>query len=696
MTPDRQWMPGMVRFVESQSLPIDLPASRNMGRILGALLLVVAFAVPHQLFAQPKKPAPPPEVTAAEKKALAERAATLREQVDAVAATAKGPLARRIVDLEIFPKAVDWAVRHDEYPVANSVKTIQQTADLGEKRIAAFKEGDAAATAFAMTPGRHVLGYRSKVDDSVQPYAVTLPKDFDAKAPKRWPLYVVLHGRSDNVNEAVFIRQNEGKPAPDHQTWIQLDVHGRGNNAYRWAGETDVFEAMADVIRRYSIDERRMTLWGFSMGGAGAWHLGLHHPGKWASVGAGAGFTDFYRYQKVAMPLPSPQDEMLRIYDAVGYAMNLSDVPFITYGGEEDPQLLASQLMQEEAKLAEAPLEMIIGPKMGHKFDPESEKTFQAFLAKHNQTGRPLPGERTRLRFATWTLKYNQCDWLTIEEQTEPYEKSTVESDMDGETLRLETLNVSALSVDRGIANQISIDKSEPIDLNAAGDGRLPDVVFVLDEGGWEALDYDDSIDFQANAGLRKRHNLQGPIDDAFMERFVCVRATGAAWSTPLQKWSDSVLARHEREFDKWMRARPVVVDDKDLSDERIEDSNLILFGDPGSNSVLAQVLDKLPIRWTKEKLTVAGKDYDPQTHGPVLIYPNPLNRRRYVVINSGHTFHEKEFRASNAQLYPRLADIAVIEFAPTKGTESYAEKPVFSDYFGASWTLDEPITEMK
>ncbi len=61
---------------------------------------------------------------------------------------------------------------------------------------------------------------------------------------------------------------------------------------------------------------------------------------------------------------------------------------------------------------------------------------------------------------------------------------------------------------------------------------------------------------------------------------------------------------------------------------------------------------------WSKEELTFAGTTYNPDRHSLGLIYPNPLNPRRYVVLNSGHTFHEPEFRASNAQLYPRLGDV--------------------------------------
>jgi dienelactone hydrolase len=628
-----------------------------------------------------KKPAPPP-VSDADKAKLRERAEGLRKQIASAVEKAE-----HAVDLEVFDKAITWALRYSEFPAENSVKVLGEAITIGEKRVAAFKKGEAKE--FAQKTGRYVLAYRSKIDDSIQPYALTLPESYKAKSQERWPLYVVLHGRQDAVNQAVFIRQNEGKPAPKEQTWIQLDVYGRGNNAYRWAGETDVFEAIADVLKRCRIDERRITLWGFSMGGAGAWHLGTHHPDRWASVGAGAGFSDTYRYQKVAEPFASPVDETLRIYDAVGYAMNLSDVPFITYGGEDDAQLLASQIMQEAATQVNAPLKALVGPKMGHKFDDASLKTFMAFLADGNKQGRPAPTERTKLRFATWTVKYNQCGWLTVEEQAVPYERSTVESREDGGVLKVDTLNVTALSVDRGVGNRIQIDDAEEVDLNAAGDGRLPSVYFVKGDKGWEVLDYDDSLSFTDNDQLRKRHDLQGPIDDAFMSRFVCVRGTGTPWSASLQKWADWNLGRLQSEFDQFMRGTVLTADDKTLSEQQIEESHLVLFGDPGSNSVIARVVEKLPIEWTKEKIVVGGKSYDPTRQAVVLIYPNPLNPKRYVVINSGMSMHAKEFRASNAQLFPRLGDIAVIEFHTNAKGDSYEEKTLFADIFNASWQLD-------
>ena len=61
----------------------------------------------------------------------------------------------------------------------------------------------------------------------------------------------------------------------------------------------------------------------------------------------------------------------------------------------------------------------------------------------------------------------------------------------------------------------------------------------------------------------------------------------------------------------------------KGLTDEQIEDYNLILFGDPGSNAVLARVLDQLPLDWTEEAVTFAGASYNPDRHCVSLIFPN-------------------------------------------------------------------------
>jgi hypothetical protein len=58
------------------------------------------------------------------------------------------------------------------------------------------------------------------------------------------------------------------------------------------------------------------------------------------------------------------------------------------------------------------------------------------------------------------------------------------------------------------------------------------------------------------------------------------------------------------------------------------------------------------------------------------------------VVVNSGHTFHEKDFQSSNAWLFPRLGDIAVQQVSKTAEGQISATT-MWSEIFNAAWQLD-------
>lgn len=592
---------------------------------------------------------------------------------------------RDFADVTVFAKAVDWALRHNAFPRPDSAAQATRAIEIGGLRAELLKAGKSPREAAS---GCFILGYRSAIDNSIQPYALTLPRGFGTEKQKRWALHVVLHGRDDSLSEIKFIRQHNSKPPEIGADWIQLDVYGRCCNAYRWAGETDVFEAIKDVQLRYRIDDRRIVLHGFSMGGAGAWHLGLHYPSMWCSVGPGAGFIDFYKYQNAKNQLPAQQHSTLHIYDALDYVQNAFNVPICTYGGELDKQLVASTQMKDAADKLKIPMTVIVGPKVGHQFHPDSRKQFMAFHHEKQLAGRTQQLAVREIRFSTWSVKYNTCDWLTIEEQMIPYQESSVHAIVDdqGQVAKITTRNVASLKVARDIADSVEIDGVKHT-LADAADRLLPAVYYESTGGGWTPLTYTASLDFPQNRDRRKRRNLQGPIDDAFMQPFVCVIGTGTPWSQSHQAWAHWTLQRFAREFDRWMHGEIQVVTDKQVTPELIQSKNLILFGDPGSNTVLAKIVDQLPFKWEKKSLQVAGKTYDPETHGVACIYPNPMNSRRYVVINSGHTFHEPDFRNSNAWLFPRLGDIAVLKVTKQPGGD-YAESPIWAEIFDVSWRL--------
>ena len=129
-------------------------------------------------------------------------------------------------------------------------------------------------------------------------------------------------------------------------------------------------------------------------------------------------------------------------------------------------------------------------------------------------------------------------------------------------------------------------------------------------------------------------------------------------------------------------RGVPRVKDDVSITSDDIASNNLVLWGDPQSNQLLAKIAAQLPIRWEGGEIQVGDRKYATDKNVPVLIYPNPLNPKRYVVINSGFTFSGAA-HLSNALQTPKLPDYAVIDFSSQSG-----DGVVDAGFFDEHWQL--------
>src|SRR5207302_8199729 len=72
-------------------------------------------------------------------------------------------------DVEIYHKAVDWALRYDEFYKSNEVKVARDMLKRGHERAQALREGK---TPWLAQTGLVPRGYLSKIDGSVQPYGL--------------------------------------------------------------------------------------------------------------------------------------------------------------------------------------------------------------------------------------------------------------------------------------------------------------------------------------------------------------------------------------------------------------------------------------------------------------------------------------------------------------------------------------------
>ncbi|MSQ95187.1 MAG: hypothetical protein EXR98_11615 [Gemmataceae bacterium] len=652
------------------------------GFALLALNTQPAFPQTKEKFGPPKVILPSDDVL----NQIAEKTAQLAAKI---AELRKNPKHHELLpDVEIFLRGAESIVRFKEFYHKDSGKWTLDTLDRGLERAETLASGAAPPWTTPVIPNV-VRGHRSSVDGTAQPYGITYPNGYGKDVDKKRRVDIVLHGRNSTLTEVSFLNTHNGKKKPPaDQDWVQIDIFGRGNNAYRWAGETDVLEAMeaffaneAKAGRGEMADRRRVVLRGFSMGGAGAWHLGLHHPDKWCVMGPGAGFTTTHDYAwKGKKALPDYQERCLRIYDAIDYVENARMIPIVAYSGGEDSQKLAADNIENRLKeLKIDAMTHLIKPGVGHKFEADYFQKANALWAERAATGRS--SYPNRVSFVAYSTKHSICDWVAIASLEKHFEKATVNAEITENGCRVATTNVRVIGLVlpppiKDVTIEIDRNKVIVPALPKTRNGGVPgktSIVLVREGAEWKNWRPGRPIEKGNIAchygvmlqGVAQNASLQGPIDDAFASGFVCVTGTGETWHPATQKFVDAKVAAFKHDWAKHWRGELPITNEYGISPNEIKEKHLILFGDPSSNFLLANILPKLPLKWTKDEIEFAGKKFKAGEHVPVLIFPNPLNPSKYVVLNTGHTWPSEDYAKTNALLYPRLGDYAILRMTP-------------------------------
>ncbi|MES2695052.1 MAG: prolyl oligopeptidase family serine peptidase [Verrucomicrobiota bacterium] len=664
-----------------------------------AFTLGLAFTLPAAITAQtpppPAKRLPPAGVAIPEaaRTELTAAAAALRADIDALttelAAPGKTRFAALLPDVEVYHKAVDWALRYDEFFDLKHVEVARRLLAAGKERAAQLRAGSAPWTE---ATGTVIRGYRSKLDNSIQPYSLTLPADWKRTGQPARRLDVVLLGRGEKRSELGFMAERERfnrKEDLAPADAIVLTPYGRFCNATKFAGEVDVFEALQAVRRACRVDDSRIVLRGFSMGGASTWHLATHFPEAWAVAAPGAGFAETAVYAKVfgaGKPERMPWEQTLwRWYDATGYAANFFSLPIVAYSGEIDPQKQAADIMTEAMAREGLKLEHLIGPKTAHKYHPETKVALAKRLDAIVAPGRKKwPDED---HFTTYTLRYATSGRIKLMELEKPWERTDVHYKfVTPERLEATTKNVGVFT--------LTLDKVEGLTLVV--DGQTVPLAADLDpgyywlvkeDGRWVAKDKTFTAKRWRGESPRKMPGMSGPIMDAFMEPFIFVRPTGQPLNATVAKWTESELRHATKMWRDIFRGDVIVKDDTAVTDDDLATKHIVVWGDASSNRLLAKMLatKKLPLTWDAKQLTFRGQSYDAAHHAPVLVFPNPLStQQRYVVLNSGVDFRDEAYGTNSLQT-AKLPDYAIIDLNTPPGPR-WPGKIVTAGFFDAAW----------
>jgi acetyl esterase/lipase len=480
----------------------------------------------------------------------------------------------------------------------------------------------AAAATQLYTPGPQVLTFLSDIDDSDQPYAIYLPKNVDPA--KRYPLVISLHGAWSNHRlnlRRVFGRGNlTGESDPEASRYfpqlrevpfIVASPLARGTLGYKGLAEKDVYDVLADVKRRFPIDDDRVYLTGLSMGGGGTLWLGLTRPDVWAALAP------------VCPAAPEGTAEL---------AGNALGMPVRMFQGDADPVVKPedTRAWNERLRAAGAAVEYTEYPGVRHNSWDRAYRDGAIFdwFAQHRRNRWPA-----HVRFSTREYAHTRAYWLNIDALT-PGRLATIEAQFTApNTIAVTTSELDGFTL--ALAGHASWVRRQPLTVTVNGKplkvAPAETISFVKAPGGWSRGRY--------RFGAQEKHaGSAGPISEAITARHLYVYGTGG------NPADDELRGRREQaqQAAEWSTASNRlllnlrVVADRDVRETDLQNTNLVLFGNRETNSLIARL--RLPV-----ELNAGAADFG-------LVVAVPFGDR-IAVVNSGLPWWTRADQARRAGL---------------------------------------------
>lgn len=481
--------------------------------------------------------------------------------------------------------------------------------------IALFGLMQGVAAGQTLPSGPQVQTFFSEVDDTDQPYALYLPPDFDES--RHYPLVLSLHGAGSNHRlnlRRVFGKsnapgENDVEASRYFPEWEDVDYivaspYARGTMGYQGVAEQDVMDVLADVKRRFPVDENRIYLTGLSMGGGGTLWIGLSRPDRWAAIAP-------------VCPAPPAGTEAL--------AANALHLPVHLFQGAEDPVVNPASVRAwaERFETQRTNVTYTEYPGVGHESWENAYEDGQIFdwFDQHERDPHP-----DRVRFTTSRYKYDEAYWVRIDAMTPGTPahidaRFTATNELDVTTDALDGFTVHLADhprVQQGDAMTVRID-GQTLDVTPTADS----LAFSRQDDRWAAAPYD-------RPSRAKRPGAEGPMSEAIAGRHIYVYGTAGSPSEEerAQRQARAVEAAtwsvYRGPFWGRVKVFPRVVADTEVRESDFETSHLVLFGTRATNRLIEQFSDRLPFHLDEEAV---------DTHG--LVYTVPVDGQ-YVLVNSG------------------------------------------------------------
>ncbi len=484
---------------------------------------------------------------------------------------------------------------------------------------------------------KHRRTFVSQIDGSVQYYGVT-PAHPDASATSTEPLalFVTLHGAGvEGMGQA---------NAYGHKDWGHVIAPtNRRAFGFDWEdwGRMDAMEVLDLAHKRFGTDPQRTYLTGHSMGGHGAWQVGVLFPDRFAVIAPSAGWVSFWSYTGAREYENATEIEQIirraaTPSDTLALSRNyLHNGIYILHGSQDDNVPVAqARTMRSHLGSYHSDFAYFEQPGAGHWWGNRCVDWPPMFDFFNRHTIKD-PASINHIEFVTANPGINASShWVTIHNQATQLAPSSVNITFDPKSRRFtgETDNVAFLSIDLSpfpAGGSISVHLDTDIIEEVSSPAGTRRIYFERDDDGSWSVAGVPSLD-------RKGPHRTGPFKQAFTNRMVYVYGTAG---TPAENdWAFDKARLDAETF--WYRGNgsiDVVSDRSFLADEKtFANRNVILVGNADTNAAWSAVLQDCPINVTSGSIAVGVNVHRGDDIASIFVYPRAHTDDALVAVISG------------------------------------------------------------
>jgi hypothetical protein len=509
-------------------------------------------------------------------------------------------------------------------------------------------------------PGLHLRGYRSEIDGQVQNYMVYAPSTY-RRSSTPYPVvtvipYITVPSRPflESFHVAYLERIFRFERLADQYGFVVIWPNGRsGTSVGHPVGRADLWEALNAAGNLYNLDDNRLYLIGECSGGLEALTLASQYPSKFAAVALTSPIYRRFNSSR-AERLSFDSDEELRAQDLWNAQNspratleNLRNLPVLVVHEKEHihAPFEASVKFVAESKRRGVQIAFVPWPKpeaapnsgtTSCKPCAEEYPELECFRFFNGKARRSAPREVT---LTAYDLKHAKAYWLEVTERMTAGKPIHIEARVTDNRIIVESENVASFRIDTE-----SFDAGNTPRRILTWSGRLA----FSGVPPLHRITVDNSSTSDQN--FHKSADSEGPIADTFSHTFVIVRGVSSA-DIAGRTAIDKVATQLQSNWRKSYFVECPMKQDIEITPEDIARRNLVLIGNPGTSGLVERVMAQLPLAVSQDRLNIAKRSFTGRSLGLTMVYPNPLNPKKYVLLITASCFGKFRYPIANPWL---------------------------------------------